>query len=169
MIRKSNLYARPKKAYQKARIAEENLLLAKYALKNKKEVWKTIAKINYFRTRAKVLARAPVAEQEVLFGKLQAIGLNTKSIADVLDLKIENLLERRLPSIVVRNGLAKTPRQARQFVVHKKVLVDGKVVNVPSFIVPVELENKISIKERKLKPVKEEVKSEESAENKETA
>lgn len=155
MIRKSNRYSRPKKAYEKTRITEENVLLKKYALKTKREVWKTSAKIDYFRSRAKALAKSPTAEQEVLFSKLKAIGLKTNSIADVLDLKIENLLERRLPSIVAKLGLAKTPQQARQLVVHKKVLVSGKVVNVPSFIVPVELENKISIKEKAAKPVQE--------------
>lgn len=163
MIRKSKLYARPKKAYEKVRIAEENKLLEKYALKNKKEVWKAIAKINYFRSRAKALARASQNEQEVLFGKLRAIGLNTNSIADVLGLKIENLLERRLPTIVAKLGLASTPRHARQMIVHKKVLVDGKVINIPSYIVSVDLENKITLKQKAAKP-KVEVKSEEPKE-----
>lgn len=42
------------------------------------------------------------------------------------------LLERRLDNIVFRLGLAATRRQARQFVVHGHVLVDGRRVDIPS-------------------------------------
>ncbi len=44
------------------------------------------------------------------------------------------LLERRIDSIVFRMGFARTRREARQIVGHKHVLVNGKVVNVPSYI-----------------------------------
>jgi small subunit ribosomal protein S4 len=143
MIRKKKLFTRPKKLYQAARIKEENVLLEKYGLKNKKEIWKTLAKINYYRSRAKALAKAPLDEQKKLFEKLQYIGLKVNSIADVLALKIDDLLQRRLPSIVTKKGFAQTPKQARQMVVHKKVKVSGKVVNVPSYIVSVSEENSI--------------------------
>lgn len=155
MIRKSKKYVRPRKAYEISRIKEENTLLKRYALKNKREVWKTLAKINYFRSRAKALAKSSNEEQQILFNKLKALGLKVNSIADVLGLKIENLLERRLPTIVAKKGLASTPKQARQWIVHKKVLIDGKVVNVPSYIVRVEEENKISLKHNEKKPKEE--------------
>ena len=45
------------------------------------------------------------------------------------------LLERRLDNIVFRLGFARTRREARQVVDHKHVLVNGKCVNVPSYIV----------------------------------
>ena len=48
MIRKKKKYLRPKKAFEKARIEEENVLLKRYALKSKTELWKVIAKVNYF-------------------------------------------------------------------------------------------------------------------------
>ncbi len=152
MIRKSKKYVRPRKLYEISRIKEENILLIKYALKNKLEVWKTLAKINYFRSRAKDLAKSSDEEQQVLFNKLKSMGLKVDSIADVLDLKIENLLERRLPTILAKKGLALTPQHARQLVVHKKVLVNGNVVNIPSYIVHVEEENKISLKHKVKKP-----------------
>ena len=152
MKRKSKLFVKPKKSFEKERIEEENALRTKYGLKNKKEIWKTLAKINYFRGRAKVLARSPLEEQQVLFNKLQAIGLKTDSIADVLDLKVEDLLNRRLQTIVTNLKLANTPNQARQMIVHKKILVDGKIVNSPSYIVPVALERAITIKVKKKKP-----------------
>ena len=158
MIRKSKKYVKPRKAYELSRIKEENVLMTRYALKNKREIWKTLAKVNYFRSRAKDLAKSSSEEQQVLFNKLKSMGLGVNSIADVLDLKLENLLERRLQTVVVKKGLATTPKQARQLVVHKKVLIDGNVVNIPSYIVHVEQEASISLKKNAKKPkeVKEE-------------
>ena len=43
------------------------------------------------------------------------------------------LLESRLDSVVFRLGFARTRREARQVVDHKHVLVNGKVINVPSY------------------------------------
>jgi small subunit ribosomal protein S4 len=43
------------------------------------------------------------------------------------------LLESRLDNVVFRLGIAKTRDAARQFVTHKHIVVNGKVVNVPSY------------------------------------
>ena len=45
------------------------------------------------------------------------------------------LLERRLDNIVFRMGFARTRREARQVVGHKHVTVNGKVINVPSYLI----------------------------------
>ncbi|MBR1453723.1 MAG: 30S ribosomal protein S4 [Lachnospiraceae bacterium] len=61
----------------------------------------------------------------------------------------ENLmitLERRLDNVIFRTGLARTRREARQVVGHKHVLVNGKVVNIPSYLVS--SGDKIEIKEK---------------------
>ncbi|WP_072341416.1 30S ribosomal protein S4 [Actinomyces urinae] len=42
-------------------------------------------------------------------------------------------LEQRLDALVLRSGFARTIAQARQFVVHRHILVDGKIVDRPSF------------------------------------
>lgn len=160
MIRKKKLYVRPKKLYVRARIDEENALMQKYGLKNKREIWKTAASINYYRSRAKDLAKAPIEEQKILFKKLTALGIKVDSIADVLALKIENLLERRLPSVIARKGMLKTPQQARQMVVHKNVAINDKIVNTPSYIVPVSEENSISLRLKPKKVVSKEAKVE---------
>lgn len=44
------------------------------------------------------------------------------------------MLESRLDSIVFRMGFARTRREARQVVDHKHVLVNGKTINVPSYL-----------------------------------
>lgn len=43
------------------------------------------------------------------------------------------LLESRLDALVLRSGFARTMPQARQIVVHRHILVDGKIVDRPSF------------------------------------
>ncbi len=45
------------------------------------------------------------------------------------------LLERRLDSVVFRMGFARTRKEARQVVGHKHVLVNGKCVNIPSYLI----------------------------------
>ncbi|MBU0906973.1 MAG: 30S ribosomal protein S4 [Nanoarchaeota archaeon] len=167
MIRKKNLYRKPMKPFEASRIKEENELRNKYGLKNKKEIWKTQAKVTYFRHRAKALANKPHEEQEVLFRKLRALGLKVETTADVLDLKVEDLLNRRLPTVVAQKKIANTVKQARQMVTHKRIKIDGKTVNTPSYLVLVSEENKIEAKQKakKPKPVIEEKAQEELQEN----
>ena len=45
------------------------------------------------------------------------------------------LLERRLDNVVFRMGFARTRREARQVVGHKHIAVNGKVINVPSYLI----------------------------------
>ena len=45
------------------------------------------------------------------------------------------LLESRLDNVVFRMGLARTRKEARQIVDHKHILVNGKQVNIPSYLV----------------------------------
>ena len=46
-----------------------------------------------------------------------------------------SLLERRLDNVIFRMAFARTRREARQIVGHKHVLVNGKVVNIPSYLI----------------------------------
>ena len=56
------------------------------------------------------------------------------------------LLELRLDNVIFRLGLARTRKEARQIVNHKHVLVNGKCVNIPSYLVNVG--DSIEIKEK---------------------
>ena len=56
------------------------------------------------------------------------------------------LLERRLDSVVFRMGFARTRREARQIVDHKHVLVNGKCINIPSYLI--KAGDKIEIREK---------------------
>jgi len=148
--RKRKLFSRPKKLFDKTRIDEENLLVKNYGLKNKKEIWKAKSKISSYRQRAKSLIGRDVEEQKVFFEKLNKIGFGVKDISDVLALNEEHLLSRRLQTIIFKKGLANTSKQARQLIVHKHVLVDGKIINIPSYTVPVKFEDKLELKGKKV-------------------
>jgi small subunit ribosomal protein S4 len=152
MIRKKRKFVKPKKSFELSRIQEENSLVEKYGLKNKREIWKTLAKVNYFRKRAMELARASLEEQEVLFNKLRALGLKIEGTADVLDLKPIDLLERRLPTVIAKKGLAQTPKHGRQLVTHKKVLIKGNAIDSPSYLVSLSEENEITLNQKAKKP-----------------
>ncbi|MBI3334236.1 30S ribosomal protein S4 [Candidatus Pacearchaeota archaeon] len=155
MIRKHKRFVRPKKAYEKTRMEDENKLMEQYGLKNKREIWKMLAQVTYFRRRAKALAKASGEEQELFFKKLQEKGLEVNSIADVLALTIHSLLNRRLQTLLMRKSLTTTMRQARQMIVHKKVTIQGNVMNVPSYIVSVVEEATISVKSAKPRTAQE--------------
>lgn len=143
-IRKRKKHSRPRKLYDKIRIEEENQLIEKYGLKNKEEIWKADAAIERLRSRAKNLITASREEQEKLFNKLNKIGFNVDKISDVLGLNKEDWLKRRLQSILVQKKMAK-PREARQLIVHKHVAIDNNIVNIPSYIVKVDEEDKIKV------------------------
>ena len=155
MKRKHKTYSRPKRPFDKPRIEEEAGIMEEFGLKNKREIWKAEAKVKSIREKAKKLISSKPEEQQVLFNKLNKIGLKVNSISSVLSLNKQDYMKRRLQTIVVAKKLASTPKQARQLITHKKVLVDNKAVDSPSYVVPVELENKITLKEKKIKKKKE--------------
>ncbi len=163
MKRKKKKYNKPRKKFDKVRIEEENILIKRYGLKNKKEIWKADAEINKIRTKAKKLITGTEEEKQKLIQKLISTGFKVENIADILGLDKENILKRRLQTILVEKKLARTPKQARQLITHKKVMIEGKKVNSPSYIISLDKENKIEIipaklKKRKKVGVKEEEK-----------
>ena len=154
-------YSRPRTPFDRSRIDEEKNLVKNYGLKNKKEIWRSESYIDRIRSQAKKLILEP-EQQKAFINHLAGMGLATpdSTIDDILALTKEKLLERRLQTIVVKKGFAKTPRQARQLIVHKKIKIGNRRVNIPSYIVKKEEENKISvIGEKKAKP-KQEIKTE---------
>ncbi len=167
MKRKHKKYSKPKRPFDKARIDEEFGIMKEFGLKNKKEIWKAEAQIKKIREKAKKLISASQEEQKVLFDSLKKIGLSVNSIADILSLEKKDFLKRRLQTILVDKKIATTTKGARQLITHKKVLVDGKAINIPSYIIPVELEDKISLKVKPKKKIKEKSPKEEFEENKE--
>lgn len=145
MIRKHKRYSRPRKRFDKIRIEEENKLLERYGLKSKRELWKADARVDEIRKQAKNLITKNPEEQEKLFNKLRGLGFKIEKMADVLGLDKEDWLKRRIQSLVAEKKIARTSKQARQLIVHKHIALDNKIINVPSYIVPVDEENKIEV------------------------
>lgn len=154
--RKRKTFSRPRKLYDRVRIDAENVLVKKYGLKNKREIWKAKTLVSKFRRTAKSLIGEDLKEQKEFFDKLNNLGMNVTGIPDVLALTEQDIFERRLQTFLFKKKLANTVKQARQLIVHKNVLVDGNVVNVPSFVITKDLEDKITLKEKKEKISKEE-------------
>jgi len=157
MLRKKKTYSRPKRPFDKVRIDEEAKIKEEFGLKNKREIWKAEAKIKSMREKAKKLISAGPDEQQTLFDKLGKIGIKVNSITDILGLDKRDYLEQRLQTIVVKKMLARSMKSARQLITHKKVLVDGKMISSPSYIVPLALRNKISLKVTKKKPTNKKI------------
>jgi len=156
MKRKHKQYSKPKRPFDKTRIEEEAEIKKNFGLKNKKEIWKAEAKIKGIREKAKKLISSNKETQQAIFDKLKKIGLDVSSIGEVLALDKKDYLNRRLQTILVKKELTTTMKSARQLITHKKVLVDGKAVDSPSYIVPVKLEDKITLKQ-KPKKLKEKI------------
>jgi len=143
-IRKT--FKRPKKAWDLARIKDEKTILKNYGLRRKRELWKAEEILRGFRRRARDLTATKDEEQEnILLDKLSRFGLLSKSmdLDDVLTLTANDVLERRLQTLVFRKGLAKSINQARQMIVHGHVSVDKRRVLFPSYQVSLEEEKKI--------------------------
>ena len=134
-------YSTPAHPYEKDRIEEENKLLKDYGLKNKKEVWKIESQLRKYRTMARKLqaekmsgGKGGVGELIAKLSSIKIVG-DGASLDDVLGLTITDFLNRRLQTIVFKKGLARTPKQARQFIVHGLVAVGGRKVTVPGYLV----------------------------------
>lgn len=166
MKRKKKLYSNPKKPFDKSRIDEEKKIIEEFGLKNKKEIWKTEAKVKLAREKARNLIKSPPEKQKILFEQLKEIGIKADSLTDAFALETKDFLERRLQTVVFKRGLANTIKEARQKIVHRKILVDGEVINKPSYLVSIKIENKITIKAPKKPAVKKEVQEVKTAETK---
>ncbi|MEM2622289.1 MAG: 30S ribosomal protein S4, partial [Candidatus Nezhaarchaeales archaeon] len=66
----------------------------------------------------------------------------------VLSLKIEDILERRLQTIVFRKGLAKSMHHARQLIVHGHVAVGGMRVRTPNRLLTIDEEKLVRLVEQ---------------------
>ena len=60
-------------------------------------------------------------------------------------LEIDDLLSRRLQTITTRKFFFKTPYQARQAISHGHIMIGDRTVNIPSYVVKVDEEDKIKL------------------------
>ena len=142
--------ATPSHPWQKERIDTEKALTREYAFRNKSEIWKMNSTLKNFFIQAKRIIANKTEQNEkekvLLLKKLSRLGIidENADIEDVLGLSVQDVIERRLQSVVFRKGLARSMKQARQFITHEHILVNGKKITSPSYLVSVSEENSIS-------------------------
>ncbi|MDL2246599.1 30S ribosomal protein S4 [Methanobrevibacter sp. OttesenSCG-928-K11] len=142
-------YDTPPHPWNAERIKDENKLMVKYGLKNKKEIWKADTLVRKYSREARYLLgfSSDQVEHErlELLGHLIRIGVLPENAAleDILNLTVEDILRRRLQTVVFKKGLARTPKEARMFVVHGHIALNGKKINSPSYVVLKEQEDQI--------------------------
>ncbi|ELY97794.1 30S ribosomal protein S4P [Natrialba chahannaoensis JCM 10990] len=148
-------YETPNHPYQGERISTEHSLLDRYGLSNKEELWRAQSQLRSYRREARDLlgqAQGDEAVQrrsEEFLGRLKRVGIldEADELGDILSLEIEDVLERRLQTVAYRKGLANTPQQARQFIVHGHVVVGDQRHRVPSYVVDVDEEDLVAFDE----------------------
>jgi small subunit ribosomal protein S4 len=144
-------YRTPKHPWRADRIEAEKGILRAYGLRNKKELWKAEALLRNYRRQARKLlvlsTELGKIEEKQLFDSLRRMSLLKKdaTLEDVLALKINDILDRRLQTLVHKKGLANTLKHARQLIVHGHVTVGGGKVTAPSYIVKEKEEDSIQV------------------------
>ncbi|MBR9689956.1 MAG: 30S ribosomal protein S4, partial [Candidatus Altiarchaeota archaeon] len=138
MKRQRKRFTRPFKRWDKTRLDAESKIMKTYGLKNKKELWRAEETIRKFRSRARRLFTDEAGRTE-LFGKLTKLGLlqNDATLDDVLGLRVEAILERRLQTLVFRKGLGNTQSQSRQLISHRHIKVGDAILDIPGHIVTI--------------------------------
>jgi small subunit ribosomal protein S4 len=143
-------YETPRFRWRKDILQEELKLLGQYGLRNKHELWRHKTTLSKTRGIARsLIGKAPEEREKMeneLLTKLKKIGIlqETAVLDNVLDLTIEDILERRLQTIVFRKGLARTSYQSRQLITHGHITIGDRRVTIPGYVVSKEEEPQIT-------------------------
>ena len=123
--------------------------MGSYGLRNKRELWKAQTEVARIRNQARALlalsSEARSEKEKRLLNFLNRLGLVKEgaTLDDILNLKVEDLLERRLQTIMMKKSGTKSPYQARQIVSHGHVSIGNRKVNIPGYLVRTDEEPQI--------------------------
>jgi len=164
------VWRKPKRPLNYELKMEELKTLGTFGLRTKRELWKTNTELSRIRHQARSLLalRQEVREEKepILMKSLARIGLvsSDATLDDVLNLNVDNLLSRRLQTIVSKKFEFKTPYQARQAVIHGHIMIGERKIDIPSYTVTVGEEDGIHFApESKIPGMLEKTKSEPEA------
>lgn len=134
-------FEKPKHPWRADALEEERRILREYGLKNKKELWKMEFLLRGYRRQSRRLLalrteQARKEEKQLLdrLRRLNLVGENA-TLDDVLALNVNDIMNRRLQTVVLKKGFANTIGQARQFVVHGHISIGGRRITAPSYLV----------------------------------
>lgn len=140
--------------WDSARIQKEHGLKEKYGLKNLRELWVLDSELRRIKQNVRNVLSGKSSEEtgRQIMERLTRYNVlaNGAKLDDLLVLDVESLLERRLQTMVLRKGLARTLKQARQFVAHGLIMVNGRRMTSPGYLVLAKEEGAIAY----YKPVK---------------
>ena len=144
-------YTRPRSIWTSDQISSELYVVGSYGLRNKKELWKAQTEIARIRNQARALLAISTdvrhEKETKLLNYLSRLGIveDSSTLDDILNLKIEDILERRLQTLVMKRSNLKSPYQARQIVVHGHVSIGDRKINLPGYLVKKDEETQILI------------------------
>ena len=133
--------ARPRNPWQRNLLKEELELVGNFGLRNKKELHVASTELSRIRKQARQLLAATTeirtAREPVLLSSLTRKGIVTEdaTLDNVLALNVSNFLERRLQTVVLKKGLARTPHQSRQLITHGHIAIGENRITIPSYTV----------------------------------
>ncbi|MCZ2808371.1 MAG: 30S ribosomal protein S4 [Candidatus Bathyarchaeota archaeon] len=143
-------YDTPRFPWQIDALEAELKLLGQYGLRNKREIWRHKTLLSKYRGIGRSLLGMSVVERRIqekqLLDKLHRLGIlpDAAALDDVLDLKLEDILGRRLQTLVFQRGLANSIQQSRQLITHGHIAIEGRRVSSPSYLVLKDEETKIT-------------------------
>ncbi|HXW95531.1 MAG TPA: 30S ribosomal protein S4 [Nitrososphaerales archaeon] len=132
-------YSRPRSPWRADQLAQELYLLGTYGLRNKRELWKAETQLSSVRKQARTLLAATrivrEREEKKLLDSLRKKGLigEEATLDDILSLTVEDMLARRLQSMVFKKGMALSSLHARQLIVHGHVAIGDRIITVPGY------------------------------------
>jgi small subunit ribosomal protein S4 len=144
-------YSRPRSPWRADQLAQELYLLGNFGLRNKRELWKAQTQLSSVRKQARTLLAATEAvrlrEEKKLLDSLRRRGLigEDATLDDILSLTVEDVLSRRLQSMVFKKGMALSPFHSRQLIVHGHIMIGDRRITVPGYEVGSGEEGKLRI------------------------
>lgn len=140
----------PRFPWQIDTLENELNLLGQYGLRNKREIWRHKTLLSKYRGIGRSLLGMSVEERSIqenqLLNRLHRLGIlpSESELDDVLDMTLEDILNRRLQTLVFNRGLSQSIQQARQLIAHGHIAIEGRKVSSPSYLVLKNEEEKIS-------------------------
>ena len=145
-------FKKPRRPFEKERLDAELKIVGEFGLRNKRELWRVQMVLSKMRSRARELLTLDekdprrLFEGEALLRRMFKYGFLTEDqnkLDYVLSLTPQDVLERRLQTLVFKLGLAKSIHHARVLIRQKHIRVGKQIVNVPSFLVQVDSQKHI--------------------------
>ena len=142
----------PRRAYEKERLDKELKICGEYGLRAKKEIWRVGRHLAHCRKAARILLTLPEKDNRRLFEgaallrRMTNYGMLDESkqkLEFILEVEIEEMLDRRLQTQIWKLDMAKSIHHARVLIKQRHIRVGRQVVNVPSFMVRVESQKHI--------------------------